>query len=125
MKFQPDKANTQTITAYGPGWVAVDGQRFEHALLITSQGLLQPWCQAPFESLTAQDFAPLAQLGCELVIFGSGQRLRFPKPPWLAPLMAQRIGLESMDTAAACRTYNILAGEGRKVAAVLLIEAPT
>jgi uncharacterized protein len=64
----------------------------------------------------------LAKSGAELIIFGSGQRLRFPQPGWLAPLMAMGIGLETMDTAAACRTYNILASEGRKVVVVLLLE---
>jgi uncharacterized protein len=122
MKFQPDKVDTQIITAYGPDWVAVNGEKFSHSLLITSQGLLQPWRDAAFEELGEQDFAPLAQLGCELVIFGTGQRMRFPKAQWLSTLMANRIGLESMDTAAACRTYNILAGEGRTVAAVLRVE---
>lgn len=58
----------------------------------------------------------------ELIIFGSGGRLRFPPPAFLATLMKLRIGVETMDTLAACRTYNILAGEGRHVLAALLIE---
>jgi uncharacterized protein len=124
MKFQPDKIDAPTITAYGPDWVAVNGERFNHSLLITSQGLRQAWRSAPFDDLNEQDFAPLADLGCELVIFGSGDRIRFPQPQWLTALMTKGIGLESMDTAAACRTYNILAGEGRTVAAVLRIETP-
>ena len=70
----------------------------------------------------AEHFARLASLGAELVIFGSGRRIRFPQPAWLQPLMAQRTGVETMDTLAACRTYNILAGEGRQVIAALLIE---
>jgi uncharacterized protein len=56
------------------------------------------------------------------VIFGSGERIRFPTPAWLAPLIAKRVGVETMDTRAACRTYNILSGEGRKVIAALLVE---
>jgi uncharacterized protein len=71
--------------------------------------------------LTATDFAALADLPVELVVYGSGARLQFPPPAWLAPLMARRIGLETMDTEAACRTYNILASEGRPVAALLLL----
>ncbi|MDP1968057.1 MAG: MTH938/NDUFAF3 family protein, partial [Burkholderiaceae bacterium] len=59
------------------------------------------------------------------VIFGSGQRLRFPPTPWLQALIGRRIGLETMDTGAACRTYNILAGEGRSVVAALLLEQPS
>jgi uncharacterized protein len=125
MKFQPDKVDVQTITAYGPGWVAVNGEKFTRSLLITSQGLKQTWTANAFDELSEPDFAPLASLGCEVLLFGSGNRLRFPKTEWLPALIAQRIGVESMDTAAACRTYNILAGEGRSVAAVLLLEQPT
>ena len=66
--------------------------------------------------------APQIGVDLQVVIFGSGSRIRFPRPAWLAPLAARRIGLETMDTAAACRTYNILAQEGRTVAAALLLE---
>jgi uncharacterized protein len=76
-----------------------------------------------FEQLGPEHFAQLASLGAELIIFGSGNRIRFPQPAWLRPLMAQRTGVETMDTAAACRTYNILAGEGRHVIAALLVES--
>ena len=75
-----------------------------------------------FEDLTPAHFEQLATLGAELVIFGSGSRIRFPHPSWLQHLMARRTGLETMDTPAACRTYNILAGEGRHVLAALLLE---
>lgn len=125
MKFQPDKVDVQTITAYGPGWVAVNGEKFTTSMLITSQGIKQAWTASTYEELSEPDFGPLASLGCEVVLFGSGNRLRFAKAEWLPALIARRIGLESMDTAAACRTYNILAGEGRTVAAVLLLEQPT
>ena len=75
--------------------------------------------------LGAEHFAQLASLGAELVIFGSGARIRFPQPAWLQPLMAQRTGVETMDTPAACRTYNILAQRGaRMCVAALLIERP-
>jgi uncharacterized protein len=57
-----------------------------------------------------------------LIIFGSGKRIRFPQPAWLQPLMSKRMGLETMDTGAACRTYNILAGEGRRVVVALILE---
>ena len=55
------------------------------------------------------------------MLFGSGDRIQFPRPQWLAPLYSRRIGLETMDTQAACRTFNFLAGEGRKVVAALLL----
>jgi uncharacterized protein len=123
MKLQPDRIDTLSINAYGPGWVAVQGQKITHSVLISSQGLNTAWGAATFDSLTPDHFAALADLEVELVIFGSGQRLRFVPPAWHAALMQRQIGLETMDTQAACRTYNILAGEGRRVAAALLVEA--
>jgi uncharacterized protein len=124
MKLQPDKSNSLTIHAYGRGWIEVNGEKFTHSLTVSSlRGAVpEKWSVSRFEDLTPQDFEPLASSGAELVIFGSGQQLRFASPAWLAPLIAQRIGLETMDTAAACRTYNILASEGRKVVAALLLE---
>ena len=79
------------------------------------------------ETMVAANGAGLAapQIGVDLqvVIFGSGPRLRFPHPALLRSLMAARIGVATMDTAAACRTYNVLAAEGRRVMAALLVHA--
>ena len=122
MKLQPDKSSVQTITGYGPGWIAVNGERITSSLVISSSGLREAWNCRAFTDLTAQHFALLAGIDAELVLFGSGERIRFPSPAWLAPLMARRIGIETMDTRAACRTYNILAGERRLVVAAFLIE---
>ncbi|AOG24750.1 Mth938-like domain-containing protein [Acidovorax sp. RAC01] len=123
MKFQPDRSEAQTISGYGPGWITVDGEKITHSVILGSKGTREPWACARFEDLTAEHFAQLALLEAELVIFGSGKRNRFPPPAWLAPLMAHRMGLETMDTAAACRTYNILASEGRTVVVALLLES--
>jgi uncharacterized protein len=122
MKLYPDKSDAQTLTAHGPGWVAVDGERIESSVVIGSRGERFMWDCSGFEQLGPGHFARLAALRAELILFGSGARIRFPQPAWLAPLMARRTGVETMDTAAACRTYNILAGEGRHVIAALLIE---
>lgn len=122
MKFQPDKSDVQTISGYGPGWLAVDQEKFEHSLVLGSDGLREDWQCRRFEDLTAAHFDRLASLQVEVVIFGSGARNRFPPAAWLQALIARRIGLETMDTPAACRTYNILAGEGRNVVAALLLE---
>ncbi len=123
MKLQPDSTSVQVITAYGADWVSINGERVQHSVLITSTGLRQAWGPARFADLQPEHFVPLAALGVELVVFGSGAKLRFVSPAWLQPLMRARIGLETMDTQAACRTYNILAGEGRNVACALLLEA--
>jgi uncharacterized protein len=125
MKLHADKLDTQSITSYGEGWIAVNGQRHASSLVLASGGQLLAWDCKHFEELTAAHFEQLAQVmpeAPELVIFGSGSRLRFVRPVLLQGLMERRIGVETMDTAAACRTYNILAGEGRRVVAALLIE---
>jgi uncharacterized protein len=124
MKLQPDKSDVQTLTAHGPGWVAINNERVEASVVVGSRGERFAWNCSHFDQLGAEHFAQLASLGAELIIFGSGARIRFPRPAWLQPLMAQRTGVETMDTPAACRTYNILASEGRHVVAALLIESP-
>jgi uncharacterized protein len=124
MKLQPDKSDVQTLTAHGPGWVAVNNERIENSVVVGSRGERFAWDCRRFEEVGAEHFAQLADLGAELIIFGSGARIRFPQAAWLQPLMARRTGVETMDTGAACRTYNILAGEGRHVVAALLIESP-
>jgi uncharacterized protein len=126
MKLQPDRLDVQSILGYGPGWVGLASngvaEKIEHSIVIGSRGEKFDWNCTRFEHLTAEHFALLAATQPELVIFGSGSRLRFPPPAFLRGLMERRIGIETMDTLAACRTYNILAGEGRQVLAALLIE---
>ena len=126
MKLQPDRFDVQSILAYGAGWVGLGNngvaEKIDYSVVIGSRGEKLPWDCQRFEQLTAEHFALLAGMKPELVIFGSGDRLRFPPPAFLRGLMERRIGLETMDTLAACRTYNILAGEGRHVVAALLIE---
>ena len=123
MKFQPDKPDVQSISGYGPGWISVLGEKITASVVIGSRGQRMEWACQNFDDLTAAHFALLAGQAPELVIFGSGERIRFPKPPLLAPLYARRIGIETMGTHAACRTYNILAGEGRDVLLAVLIES--
>lgn len=124
MKLQPDKSDVQTIAAYGPDWVGVNGEKITHSVIVGAHGQLIDWCCTSFDGLSESHFAQLTTLGAELVIFGSGKKLRFPPPEWLRGLMGQRVGLETMDTQAACRTYNILASEGRNVVAALVLETP-
>lgn len=122
MKLHPDKLEGMIISGHGPGWIAVNGERKLGSILVDSHGHCHDWPCSRFEELTEDHFAQLADIGGELIVFGSGARLRFPQPVWLRSLMARRMGLETMDTAAACRTYNILASEGRHVVAALLLE---
>jgi uncharacterized protein len=122
MKLEPDNFDVQTIQGYGAGWVAVQGEKINHSVILGSQGQRANWQCCRFEDLTEAHFAQLADFDAELIIFGSGSRIRFPPAAWLQPLMVKRIGLETMDTGAACRTYNILAGEGRRVVVALVLD---
>lgn len=121
MKLQPDQSDAQTISGYGPGWISVAGEKITHSVVLGSRGERIEWA-ARYDDLGPEHFQLLADLKVEVVIFGSGPRIRFPKPAWVAPLARQRVGIETMDTAAACRTYNILAQEGREVAVALLLD---
>ena len=128
MKLQPDRSDAPTILGYGDDWIGLghkgEAQKIQHSLVIDSRGQHLDWRCGRFEQLSAAHFEQLAERGPELVVFGSGKRLRFVAPQLLRSLMARRIGIETMDTVAACRTYNILAGEGRHVIAALLLETP-
>jgi len=108
------------FTGYGEGYVMVNGQRHEHNLVVLRERIVTDWQPAGFDQLCAEDFARLAELEPEIVLLGTGSRLRFPRPELTRALTEARIGLEVMDIHAACRTYNILAAEERKVAAALL-----
>jgi len=110
------------VTASGDGYIAINGLRHESSLLLLPDQIEPGWGAAGFDSLSETDFASISALGCEVLLFGTGRRQRFPRPALLQPLMSARIGIEVMDTAAACRTYNILVAEGRKVAAALLLD---
>ncbi|MFP4596445.1 Mth938-like domain-containing protein, partial [Ralstonia sp.] len=118
-----DSSNVlNTVTAYGDGYIEINKVRYEHSVLVMPEGTVVRWDVARFEDLTPEHFARLLEMGAEVVVFGTGNRLRFPHPRLAAPLTEKRIGVEAMDLQAACRTYNILMMEGRKVAAALLIE---
>jgi uncharacterized protein len=123
MKLHADSRSAHhVVTAHGPGYVAVDGQRHERSLLLLPDRVDTAWGPESFAALTADHLAPMAQLGCDVLLLGTGARQRFPAPALLRPLIEVHLGLEAMDTAAACRTYNILVAEGRKVAAALIVE---
>ena len=125
MKFQPDRAEgVNIITRHDAGSIWVGAVAFAHSVLVPSQGEVQAWPVQHLQQLTARHFEQAMALQPELLIFGSGPRLQFVSPALLRCLIQQRIGVETMDTAAACRTYNVLASEGRKVLAALLLQAP-
>ena len=112
------------VSRHAPGCVWVNADAYEHSVVVPWQGEAQAWGVDRLDALVAEDFDRLLAWDPELVIFGSGARLRFAPPALLAKLFERRIGVETMDTAAACRTFNVLASEGRRVVAALLVEAP-
>ena len=123
MKFQPDHlSGTNAITRHEPGALWVGNQRFDRSLLVPWRGEVKPWAPARVEQLAAADFDAVLAMKPELVIFGSGPRLRFVSPALLRSLIERGIGVETMDTHAACRTYNVLVAEGRSAVAALLLE---
>ena len=126
MKFQPDQlAGTNVITRQDADalWVgtAAGNTRYGHSLLVPWQGAVLAWAPARAEDLRQADFDALLALQPELVIFGCGPRHRFVSPALMRSLIERRIGVETMDTAAACRTYNVLVSEGRSAVAALLL----
>jgi uncharacterized protein len=121
MKLQLETGGQNLFTGYGPGYVSVNGvRRNTHSLVSAAQ--IKDWDIADFEALSPRHFASLIADRPEIVVFGTGSTQRFPHPSLSQLLYSAGIGLEIMDTKAACRTYNILCSEGRKVLAAILIE---
>jgi len=122
MKFHLARAEGRNLfSGYGPGYVAVNGTRHERSLIVLQDRVVE-WEVARFEDLTEAAFAILAELSLEIVVLGTGAKLRFPHPSLTRALYAAGTGLEVMDTHAACRTYNILLSENRRVAAALIVD---
>ena len=124
MKLHPDSPQASYhVSAHGDGFVDVNQQRYHSSICVVADAPPRPWGGAGFDALTEHDFDILAGLGAEVVLIGTGARQRFPRPALLRRLITAGIGFEVMSTAAACRTYNVLVGEGRRAAAALVIEA--
>jgi uncharacterized protein len=112
----------QTVTGYDAEGVEINAQRFSYSLLVMPETPPRRWQVGSFEALKAEQFESIAQDTPDVVILGTGERQRFVHPRLVASLSNRRIGVECMDSHAACRTYNILMGEGRKVTLALIIE---
>ncbi|MEY4523144.1 MAG: hypothetical protein RIR27_220 [Pseudomonadota bacterium] len=124
MKLQSDPhSGANTITGYGDGYIEINKIPYSHAVLLSSDGEILEWAVKSFEELSSSDFAQMTSLKPELIIIGTGKRQRFPKPELLKTLIEAKLGFEIMDSQAACRTYNILVGEGRQVLLALIVEA--
>lgn len=112
----------QTVTGYDHTGVEINAQRYDYSVLVMPEVAPRPWNVTRFDDLTPAHFEQIAADKPDVVILGTGERQRFVHPRLVASLSSQRIGVESMDSHAACRTYNILMGEGRKAVLALIIE---
>src|SRR5690606_15471010 len=112
----------QTVTAYDEHGVEINAIYFSHSLIVLPEIKPVAWEVTAFENLTATDFEPINDHRPDVVILGTGAKQRFIHPRLITTLTQQHIGVECMDNQAACRTYNILMGEGRKVALALIME---
>jgi len=121
MKFHLSQGEGHRVTGTGTGWVRVDADEHRASFLLAPDAIVTPWAGGGFEGLGDADFRAIAGLGPEIVLLGTGVRQRFPHPRVYRALTDAGIGLEVMDTGAAARTYNIVAAEGRRVVAALLL----
>ncbi len=115
-------AGLNLFTAYGDDYAAVNQEKHQKNIILLPESILPEWTTATVSTLTEADMQILLGLGTEIILLGTGKRLRFPPGELLRPFALAGIGLDVMDLQAACRTYNILAAEGRKVAAALLFD---
>lgn len=109
------------FTGYGDGYVIVNQARYEQNLIVLPDRIIEQWEVSSFDQLAAENFDFLLSLQPEMVLFGTGKTLRFPHPRLTRSLVESGVGIEVMDTNAACRTFNILTAEERRVAAALLL----
>ena len=122
MKMALDGAvGVNTIKAYEPGRVQIRDRYFSTSLIVLRDQLLADWQARSAVGLRAADLEPVLDKRPEVLILGTGETQVFPDPATFVTLMDFGIGFEVMDTAAAARTFNVLAGEGRRLAAILYL----
>ncbi len=122
MKFHLNAGTGNVFTGYGDDYVRVGVVVYRENVVVTPEQIVTGWCPGGFDALSDDDLAAVAALQPEIVLLGTGTRQRFPSPRLSRVLAEARIGLDVMDTPAACRTFNILAAEERKVAVAILLD---
>jgi uncharacterized protein len=120
MRFSQDSTASQTISAYGDGEVIINDKSIRHSVIVTPD-TIQSWAPRSMEELEPAHFAAFEAWHPEVVLVGTGSQLHFPPPHYSIDLLAQGIGVEIMANDAACRTFNILLSEDRKVLLALLL----
>ena len=122
LHLQAGEAGKNVIQAVTPGQITISGQAYTRSLIVSAARILPDWPPANFAALTAEHLRLILSFAAEIVLLGTGDKQFFPHPELLRDLYAAKIGVEVMTTAAACRTYNVLLSEDRKVAAALMID---
>jgi uncharacterized protein len=124
MSLQEDRPEgIVTVRWAGADRVRIGAREYRRTLLLTPEAVIEDWAPTAIEDIDEAALEALAALRPQLVLLGTGGRQRFLAPRWQAWLMSRGIGVESMDNAAAARTFNLLAGEGRRVVAAFVFEA--
>ena len=121
MRFSLENIEGNSISAYASGRITVNGEAIMHSVIITPERIIHDWLPAVFDEMEATHLEGFGELEPEIILIGTGDTLHFPPAAWTAGYLASGIGVEVMDTAAACRTYNVLLSEDRRVVAALLI----
>ncbi len=122
MKLHRQAPSSTLVTGLGPGWIRVGEREYRQSVVLTPDVLVPGWAPGGFAALAPGDFTGLLEYAPELVLLGTGAMQRFPDSRLTGGLAAAGIGVDVMDTRAACRTFNILIAEDRRVVAALLIE---
>ena len=112
----------QTVTGYDEGWVEINAVQYADSLFVLPEIAPIAWPVTSFDELEAADLEAVAAYSPDLLILGTGKRQRFAHPRLISELLARHIGVECMDNQAACRTYNILMAEGRRVALAVIMQ---
>jgi uncharacterized protein len=121
MNIQPNQKEPQQITSFDDKIIAIDEKEYSNSIIITNH-LIRPWAPKHIDQLKSQDFEELIAAKPEVILLGTGKHFHRPTQRLLAAVYNAQIGIEWMDTRAACRSYNILLGDCRKVATALIIE---
>ena len=121
MKFHLQAPGANLVTGMGPGWIRVGEIEYRGNVVLLPDRVVEGFAPEGFDALAAADFAALLESAPEIVLVGTGATQRFLPPRATAPLAQARVGVEAMDTRAACRTFNILVAEARRVAAALIV----
>jgi len=122
MKLTDDtRAGINLISSHGPGEIRVGERSIRHSSIVAADELLE-WSVQSITSISSADIEPILALKPEIVILGTGLEQRFPDPQIMGAILSRGIGCEVMNTGAACRTYNVLVGEDRRVVAALIVE---